>query len=283
MIPTGINDEERNVYLIASLLIVTAAPVLPEGFMLVAHRGVVTEELTENSLASLEETIRRGYTHIEVDIQCTKDGHPVCLHDGNIRRTTGINKKVGDVTLEELRSLVDVGTVPDFEAFCQKCEGRIGLMPDVKACPSALKDILVERLGASLERHGLMKSALFIGRPDMALPFLGKARLSWRVPLETAKASERAKENPGARFFIFDHAADFTEADVKGFEEMGVQVIVSINTHHYLRSGGDPVALGLRDVKQMLAWGVDGLQIDSVYEPALPAAGGEPAAENETR
>jgi len=81
------------------VLAVGCATVEEEGqlreFVLVAHRGVVTEELQENSLASLEETIRRGYTHIEVDVRATKDGHPVCLHDGNLERTCGVNANVG--------------------------------------------------------------------------------------------------------------------------------------------------------------------------------------------
>ena len=52
------------------------APALTDGFILVAHRGVVDETFTENGLPSLEEAIRRGYTHVEVDIRSTKDGVP---------------------------------------------------------------------------------------------------------------------------------------------------------------------------------------------------------------
>jgi len=59
-----------------------AATGAPAGHLMVlAHRGVVTDTIPENSLASLEETIRRGYTHIEVDVRPTKDGHAVVLHD----------------------------------------------------------------------------------------------------------------------------------------------------------------------------------------------------------
>lgn len=70
--------------------------------MLIAHRGVVTDTLKENSLASLAETIRRGYTHIEVDLRMTKDGEIVCLHDNSLRRTTGVSKHINRITLEEL-------------------------------------------------------------------------------------------------------------------------------------------------------------------------------------
>jgi hypothetical protein len=39
-----------------------------KNFILVAHRGgVVDEERSENSLKALDEAVRRGYTHVEVD------------------------------------------------------------------------------------------------------------------------------------------------------------------------------------------------------------------------
>ena len=47
-------------------------------FIVVAHRGVVEGERMENSLASLEETINQGYTHVEVDLRCIKRRH-CCL------------------------------------------------------------------------------------------------------------------------------------------------------------------------------------------------------------
>ena len=107
----------------------------PDGLILVAHRGVVTDTATENSLESLEGAIQRGYTHVEVDIRLTKDGHAVCLHDSSLRRTTGVDKRIHQVTLRELRALVPVNTVPTLETYCDHAAGRIDLMPDIKDYP----------------------------------------------------------------------------------------------------------------------------------------------------
>lgn len=107
----------------------------PEGLILIAHRGVVTGTVTENSLESLEGAIQRGYTHVEVDIRLTKDGHAVCLHDSNLRRTTGVDKRIHEVTLRELRALVPVNVVPSFETYCDHAAGRIDLMPHIKDYP----------------------------------------------------------------------------------------------------------------------------------------------------
>jgi len=250
----------------------TESPLeLPEGFILVAHRGVVDDTFAANSLPSLEETIRRGYTHFEVDLQCTRDGHAVCCHDRSLGRTAGVRGRINDMTLAELRQAVSENLVPSFETFCQRCEGRINLMPDVKACPSELRSAFLASIESSLADHGLMREALFIGRADITRHFEGKGRLAWGVPLEAARSSARAKKGPRNAYFIFRHAADLDAAQVAGFHEMGLQVVVSINTFHYKRV--DPIEQGRRDIRRMIALGVDGLQIDSVYDDlVLPGA-----------
>jgi glycerophosphoryl diester phosphodiesterase len=41
--------------------------------MKIAHRGgFVTETLPENSFSALEEAIRRGYSHVEIDARITR-------------------------------------------------------------------------------------------------------------------------------------------------------------------------------------------------------------------
>src|SRR5690606_19819357 len=43
-----------------------------------------------------------GATGIETDVQMTKDGHPVLIHDETLHRTAGSPEWVKDVTLAEL-------------------------------------------------------------------------------------------------------------------------------------------------------------------------------------
>jgi glycerophosphoryl diester phosphodiesterase len=262
----------RNYFVLSALFLtfgcVAAHAELPEDFILVAHRGVVTENIPENSLASLEETIRRGYTHIEVDLRVTRDGHAVVLHDRNLARTTGIDRNLDELTLAELREIVDEDRVPSFAAFAERCAGRIELMPDVKDVPREFLEAFADSIESTMRRYGVVENALFIGRKDVAQRFWGEARSSWRQPIEDTRFDAGVAENPGRYHFVFGHAADFTEESVKRYQEMGLEVIVSINTFHYRE--GDPVAQGLDDVRRMLDYGVDGLQIDSVYEPALP-------------
>lgn len=243
-------------------------PMKLGNFILIAHRGVVTDTIPENSLAALEESIRRGYSHVEVDLRSTRDGHAVCIHDDNLRHAAGISKRVSELTLAELRALVPVEIVPDFATFCALSEGRIGLMPDIKPWPPDVKEAFARSIEAPMVRHGLMEDAYFIGRRSLTEIFSERGRNSWRASLEEARASDRIHDRPGDRYFIFGHGADFDAESVRGFQALGLKVIVSINMLHYLRIG-DFLEYGNRDVARMLEYGVDGLQIDSVYEPAF--------------
>lgn len=239
-----------------------------DAFLLIAHRGIVTETLVENTLPSLEETIRRGYTHVEVDLRCTKDGHAVCLHDSSLKRTAGVDRNIHDVTLTELRELVPESSVPSFRTYCKSCENRIALMPDLKGCPDELADAFVQSAKKSMTEFGLADTALFIGAPNLMKRFRGMGRECWRRPLRGTNLDKLGGKNPGGRYFVFNHGADFDAEEVKGFHDLGLDIIVSININHYKQ--GDPIRQGLEHVKQMLALGVDGLQIDAVYQKALP-------------
>jgi glycerophosphoryl diester phosphodiesterase len=254
-----------------SAVVSTSGSVIAQdqrNYLTVAHRGVVTDTLTENSLPSLEETIRRGYTHIEVDLRSTKDGQVVCLHDSSLRRTTSIRKHIHEVTLAELRKLVAEETVPSFAAFAKRCAGRIELMPDIKKVPEDLKDAFYDGINATMTKYDLLEHALFIGDKTVADRFKGRARVSWRQPVDEMHFEGAEATDPGRYYFVFGHAVDFTPESIRAYQEQGLQVVVSINTFHYRKA--EAMERGLRDVKTMLEWGADGVQIDSVYEPALP-------------
>jgi hypothetical protein len=253
----------------AVLLVASGSAVAerPADLILVAHRGIVTETLTENSLPSLEETIRRGYTHVEVDIRCTKDGQAVCLHDSSLKRTTGIDARIHEVTLTELRKLVDADTVPSLEEFCARAAGRIDLMPDIKDCPPDLVEALAASIRDAMSRHGLLKNALFIGRHDYVKPEVGEGRVSTRGTVDFVHKQSADDPAFSKKHFVFGHAVDFNAENVRAFREMGLPVVVSINLFHY--TSGDPVQQGLDDVQKMMVLRVDGLQIDAEYDAGL--------------
>lgn len=70
-----------------------------------AHRGC-SQRYPENTLLSFEKAINvRGLAGIELDIQLTRDGHMVVIHDERVDRTTEGLGYVRDYTLAELKRL----------------------------------------------------------------------------------------------------------------------------------------------------------------------------------
>lgn len=71
---------------------------------LCAHRGAMSTH-PENTLPALEEALRLGAPMIEFDIQLTKDGALVLMHDATVDRTTSGKGRVAELTLAEIKAL----------------------------------------------------------------------------------------------------------------------------------------------------------------------------------
>ncbi len=75
---------------------------------LCAHRGAIKTH-PENTIPALREAARLGAQMIEFDVQLTKDGALVLMHDATVNRTTSGKGKVSDLTLAEIKGL-DAGS-----------------------------------------------------------------------------------------------------------------------------------------------------------------------------
>lgn len=79
-----------------------------KGPMIVAHRGA-SKDAPQNTLPAFKLAFTRGADAIEGDFHLTKDGHIVCIHDGDTRHVAKENLRVSSSTLDELRAL-DIGS-----------------------------------------------------------------------------------------------------------------------------------------------------------------------------
>ncbi len=68
------------------------------------HRGY-SGKYPENTLLAFEKAIEAGVDGIEFDVQFSKDGHLVIIHDETLDRTTNGKGRVKDLTLDELKTL----------------------------------------------------------------------------------------------------------------------------------------------------------------------------------
>lgn len=81
-----------------------------------AHRGY-PKKYPENTLIGYEKAFELGFSHIELDVQLSKDNIPVIMHDATIDRTTNGQGRVKDYTLQELKNfkVEGNGRIPTLE------------------------------------------------------------------------------------------------------------------------------------------------------------------------
>jgi glycerophosphoryl diester phosphodiesterase len=121
----------------------------------VAHRGA-SAYAPEHTLAAYRLAIEQGADFVEQDLQITKDGVLVCLHDLTLERTTNVEEvfperhrmergattwPVSDFTLAEIKRL-DAGSwfdqkfagerVPTWQEAIDLVRGKAGLFPETK-------------------------------------------------------------------------------------------------------------------------------------------------------
>jgi glycerophosphoryl diester phosphodiesterase len=128
--------------------------------LLVAHRGA-SAYAPEHTLEAYALALTQGADFLEPDLQLTRDGVLICLHDLTLERTTNVadvfpdrfrEEQVGDVTLrrwyavdftlDELRQL-DAGgwfdaefagaTIPTLEELIALARGKAGIFPETKS------------------------------------------------------------------------------------------------------------------------------------------------------
>lgn len=125
----------------------------PDGLpFLIAHRGNAAE-YPENTLVALQSAVELGLRHVEFDVQLTRDGVPVVLHDADLRRMAGRAECVHDLAWSELAQvpLTEPGRFGDRYA-----DLRVSSLADVLGALRQWPDVtaFVEVKRASLRRFG---------------------------------------------------------------------------------------------------------------------------------
>ena len=64
-----------------------------------AHRGLHSPGVPENSLAAFRAAVEHGYG-AEFDVHLLRDGGLAVIHDSVLKRTTGLDGKVEELTTE---------------------------------------------------------------------------------------------------------------------------------------------------------------------------------------
>ena len=118
---------------------------------IIAHRGVYDNvNVVENTIKSFSLARDKGYD-IELDVCLTKDKKLVVFHDNNMKRLLGVDKKIGDVSYDEISNKKLLNTNSNIPLFIDvlKCiDGKVPIYIEVKANTDVLEicDILYEEI-----------------------------------------------------------------------------------------------------------------------------------------
>ena len=115
----------------------------------IAHRGLFDNEkgIIENSHSAFKKAIEKGFI-IETDLHLTKDHYVVVFHDDDFKRLCGVDKKIAELTLKEIKQLSYENSqdkVMEFSEFLTLIDGNVGLLLEFKHQNKVNDRILCEK------------------------------------------------------------------------------------------------------------------------------------------
>ena len=163
----------------------------------IAHRGLHGKNVPENSLKAFKLARDAGYT-IELDVHLSRDGDIIVFHDDNLKRMTGKDLSIRDLTSNELRGIRMKNTrehIPLLKEVLDLVDDRVPLIIEVKndvrakdICPVLIKELsdyagrfVIKSFDPRVLRY-FRKHAAYIGRGQLATNnnvFLKNLRLNW--------------------------------------------------------------------------------------------------------
>ena len=128
----------------------------------IAHRGD-WRNAPENSLQSIEKAIAMKVDMIELDIQPTKDGNFICMHDETLDRTSTGKGPIKDYTTEELKKVRPTQRqrnqtrqpIPTLKEALNVCKGRI--LVNIDKGGTYIKEIMPIIQECGMEKQVIIK------------------------------------------------------------------------------------------------------------------------------
>lgn len=104
----------------------------------IAHRGLHSAGIPENSLAAIDAALAAGYP-VEIDVRLSADGRVIVFHDEDLSRMTGVKEALATQPASRLTSLglnETAEKIPRLEDVLNLTKGREGLLIEIKSTES---------------------------------------------------------------------------------------------------------------------------------------------------
>ena len=229
-----------------------------EEFKVTAHRGGANMA-PENTMSAMEYAASTMVDYAEIDVQETKDDVLVLLHDTSLKRTTGYQADIWDMTYQEVAQL-DAGVrfanrfvgerIPTLDEVIEYSRGRMGLNIEVK--DNGHNRNIVSKVVRCLEEHDFVDQCVLT---SMNYSFL-----------------QQAKElNPDIRtgYIMTMTYGSIRDIDAADFFSVKYTYVTAAFVQEAHSCGKEVHAWTVNypgDIQRMITYGVDGIITD---DPAL--------------
>ncbi|WP_258208752.1 glycerophosphodiester phosphodiesterase family protein [Paenibacillus radicibacter] len=189
-----------------------------------AHRGN-TGDTIENTRSSFEAAIHTQADVIELDVQPTKDGVPVVFHDADLKRMSGVQRKLSDITYAELQTIPLLNTnnemIPSLRDVLDLCNGKIKLNIELKN----FNEDFIKKVIALVKETNMQNQSIITSLNYEALQFVKE-----RYPrIETGFVTAVAYGEIGSMEYVdyFSVEASFvTQTLVNDIHKKGKKILV---------------------------------------------------------
>jgi glycerophosphoryl diester phosphodiesterase len=228
-----------------------------EDIHVIAHRGAAGRA-PENTMASIDRAIKDKSDWIEIDVQESRDGEVVVIHDKDFMKLANVNKKVWESSFAQIQNM-DVGRwfgpdfagekVPTLEQVLEAAKGKSRVLIELKYYGH--DEQLEQRVAKIVEQAGMKDEVAIMSLEYKGIQKFRALRPGWPVGLLSSKS---LGDLSGLDVeFLALNMATATPGLIRRIQSTGKQVFVwTVN---------DQLSM-----LRMISLGVDGLITD---EPAL--------------
>ncbi len=223
----------------------------------IGHRGAAGRA-PENTLAAVDAAIEGGADLVEIDVQETRDGRVVVIHDSDFMKLGGVATKIWDASYEEAHA-IDIGSWfgPEFggeriatlEEVLYRCKGKARV--DIELKYYGHDQRLEERVVEIVERAGMASDVVIMSLKQDGIRKIRELRPNWTLGLLLAKAAGDPTQVDAD--FLAVHTGLASRRFIRAAHRAGKEV--------YVWTVNDPIHMSM-----MIGRGVDGVITD---DPAL--------------
>jgi glycerophosphoryl diester phosphodiesterase len=215
-----------------------------------AHRGAAGKA-PENTMAAFKQAIADKTDWIELDVQESKDGVVVVIHDSDVMKLAGVSPKIWESTVAELQQ-IDIGSwfdpafagekIPTFKEVLQEVKGKVKVLIELKYYGH--DDALEQKVVDIVEEMGMSKDVAVMSLKPEQVKKIKALRPEWESGILLSKVVGD----------ISKMDVDFLAVNLGMMHPSFIKKTHAVGKKLYVWTADDPIT-----IFKMLTYGADGI------------------------